>query len=88
MPLTITVTDSLALKLQGEADLRNISVERFALHALGQVVETHEWPRANQRRLTLIRKQFTSELTATEVYELHELQRLADRHLETLVPQC
>ena len=84
MPLTITVTDSLASKLKCEADLRKISVEQFALGVLGQVVEKQEWPRANRRRLTLIRKQFAQGLTAAEAAELQELQRQADRHLESL----
>jgi hypothetical protein len=87
MPLTITVTDSLASELQSEADLRKIPVEQFALDVLGQAVQRDEWPRANRRRLTLIQKQFADGLTAAERAELHELQCQADLHLETLDSQ-
>jgi hypothetical protein len=87
MPLTITVTDPLALELQGAADLRRISVEQFALDVLGQAVQRHEWPRANRRRLTLIRQQFAAGLTAAEAAELQDLQRQADQHLESLDSQ-
>ena len=87
MPLTITVTDSLASKLQCEADMRKISVEQFALDVLELVVETQEWPRANRRRLTLIRQQFANGLTAREATELQELQRRADQHLESMDSQ-
>jgi hypothetical protein len=87
MPLTITVTDPLALKLQTQADARRISVEQFALEVLGQTVQSQEWPAANRQRLALIRKQFTEELTPAEAAELQELQRQADRHLESLDSQ-
>lgn len=87
MPLTITVTDPLALKLQSEADSRKISVEQFALEVLGQAVQSEEWAIANRRRLALIRKQFAGGLTAGEATELQELQRRADRHLESLDSQ-
>jgi hypothetical protein len=87
MPLTITVTDPLAEELQSEADLRMISVEQFALNVLGQAVQRHEWPRANRRRLALIRQQFAAPLTVAEAAELQELQRQADQHLELMDSQ-
>jgi hypothetical protein len=84
MSLTITVTDPLANQLQSEAESRKIPVEQFALEVLGQAVQRHGWPAANRRRVTLIRKQFTAELTPEEVAEVQELQRQADCHLELL----
>ncbi len=87
MPLTITVTDPLAIKLQSEAAARKISVEQFALEVLGQAVQSEEWASANRRRLALIRQQFAGGLTATEEVELQELQRQADQHLESLDSQ-
>jgi hypothetical protein len=87
MPLTITVTDPLAIKLQSEAVSRRISVEQFALEVLGQAVQSDEWETANRRRLALIRSQFAGGLTAAEAAELQELQCRADRHLESLDSQ-
>src|SRR4051794_21111804 len=87
MPLTITVTDSLAIKLQSEAALRKIPVEQFALDVLGQAVQNDEWAIANRRRLALIRQQFAGGLAAAETAELQELQRRADQHLESLDAQ-
>jgi hypothetical protein len=84
MSLTITVTDPLAHQLQSEADSRQIPVEQFALEILGQAVQRQDGPPDNRRRLALIHKQFASGLTSEEVTELQELQRHADRHLESL----
>jgi hypothetical protein len=87
MPLTIIVTDPLALKLQSEAAGRKMSVEQFALEILGQAVPSDDWVIANQRRVALIRQQFAGGLTAAEAAELQELQQRADRHLESLDSQ-
>lgn len=87
MPLTITVTDPLAIKLQSEAAARKISVEQFALEILGQAVHSEEWVVANRRRLALVRQQFSGGLTPTETAELQDLQRRADQHLESLDSQ-
>jgi hypothetical protein len=87
MPLTITVTEPLALKLESEASSRKISVEQFALEILGRAVQSDEWAIVNRRRLALIRKQFAGGLSAGEAAELQELQRRADRHLESLDSQ-
>jgi hypothetical protein len=87
MPLTITVTDPLALALQSRANVRKIPVEQFALEVLGHAVQGDEWAPANRRRLILIRKGFADGLTADEAAELQELQRLADEHLESLDSQ-
>jgi hypothetical protein len=84
MPLMLTVTDPLAIRLQSEAASRKISVEQFALEVLGQAVQSDEWATANRRRLALIQKQFAGGLSAEEAAELQELQRRADRHLESL----
>jgi hypothetical protein len=84
MSVTIIVKDPLARELQTVADLRKISVEQFAVEILGQAVQRHEWPTANRRRLTLIRKQFAEGLTAPEATELQDLQRQAGQHLESL----
>ena len=67
--------------------LRKISVEQFALEVLGQAVQSEEWVIANRRRLALIRQQFAGGLTAAEAAELQELQRRADRQLESLDSQ-
>jgi len=87
MPLTITVSDPLAIKLQSEADARKISVEQLALKVLGQAVQSEEWAIANRRRLALIRQQFAGGLTAAEAAELQEAQHRADQHLESLDSQ-
>jgi hypothetical protein len=87
MTLTITVSEPLAVKLQSEAESRQMSVEQFALEVLGQAVQTNDWTPTNRRRLALIRKQFALGLTEDEGEELRELQRQADRHLEALDSQ-
>ncbi len=84
MPLTITVKEPLARELQSAADLHKISVEQYALAILGQAVQKQDWPSTNRRRVALIRQQFADGLTAAEAAELQELQRQADRHLESL----
>lgn len=87
MPLTITVSDPLASKLQSEAASRQISVEQFALEVLGQAVPSDAWVIANKRRLALIQKQFAGGLDPAEAAELQELQCRADQHLESLDSQ-
>jgi len=87
MPLTITVSDPLAIELQSEAASRKLSVEQFALEVLGQAVRGDEWAIANRHRLALIRKQFAGGLTEAEAAELQDLQHRADRHLELLDSQ-
>jgi hypothetical protein len=84
MPLTITITDPLAIKLQSEAASRKISAEQFALEVLGQAVHSDDWATANQRRLELVRSQFAGGLTPVEAAELQELQCRVDRQLESL----
>ena len=88
MPLTITVTDPLAIKLQSEAAARKISVEQFALEVLGQAVQSEEWASANRRRLALIRQQFAGGLTATEEVELQELQHRRTSTWSRWIPRC
>jgi hypothetical protein len=87
MPLTITVSDPLAVKLESEAATRQISAEQFALDVLGKAVQRDDWGAVNRRRLALIRKQFAAGLTAGESVELQELQLRADKHLESLDSQ-
>jgi hypothetical protein len=82
MPLTITVTDTLAIRLQSEAAARRISVEQFALEILGQAMQGDERAAANRRRLELIRQEFAGGLSAAEATELQELERQTDQQLE------
>ena len=91
MPLTITVADPLAIRLQSEAVARNIPVEQFAAEVLQNAVQSDDrgdgWAIANQRRLAFIRKEFTLGLTAAEAAELQDLQWRADQHLASLDTQ-
>ncbi len=87
MALTITVTDPLASELLTEANIRKIPVEQFALEVLGWGMQTNGWPSANQRRLAIIKKQFSEGLTPAEEAELRNLQEQADRHLEEMDSQ-
>jgi hypothetical protein len=91
MPLTITVADPLAIRLQSEAVARNIPVEQFAAEVLQNAVQSDDrgdgWAMANQRRLAFIRKEFTLGLTAAEAAELQDLQWRADQHLASLDSQ-
>jgi hypothetical protein len=47
MPLTITVSDPLAVKLESEAATRQISAEQFALDVLGKAVQRDDWAVVN-----------------------------------------
>ncbi len=78
MPLTITVSDLLAVKLQSEAAVRRISVEQFALEVLGKAVQSDARATASRHRLVLIEKQIAGGLDPAEEAELQELQRQAD----------
>ena len=85
MSLTIVLDDTLVAQLQVQAAARNLSVEALALHILSHAV-VHEddptWRTANQRRIALIRKQFTEGVTPDEVDELQQLQDMADHQME------
>jgi hypothetical protein len=85
MAITITLDDHLAAQLQAQAAARNLSMEVLALQILGEAVgngDDVEWQSDNQRRITLIRKQFAEGLSADEAGELQQLQERADQQLE------
>lgn len=88
MSLTITVPEPLAKRLQSRAQAERVPVDELASRLLENgmqsPVEPHEWRMANERRVALIDKRFTSGLTDHEQDELQRLQELADRQLEEL----
>jgi hypothetical protein len=87
MPVTVTVYDPLAEKLQSEALQQQVSVEELAADLLARALEGFQdaiWHKANQRRLALVHKSSAAGLTPEEAGELQQLQILADRRLEAL----
>jgi plasmid stability protein len=88
MSLTINVPDPLAERLQLRAQAENIPVDKLASRILENGMQRpyvpQQWSVANQRRVALIEKRFTSGLTDHELEELQHLQNLADRQLEEL----
>ena len=88
MLLPISVSDSLASKLQSRAETERISVDELAERLLQSGVESplepEQWRTANRRRLALIEKRFASGLTDDEKAELRRLQELADQQREEL----
>ncbi len=86
MPITITVDDDLAQRLQRQAAARQISVEEWALLVLARAPEFPDQPEAwrqlNARRFHLIQQRHRGGLTAAEEAELTELQAIADKWLE------
>ncbi len=88
MPLTITVPDPLAGRLQSRALAEKVPVDELASRLLEvgiqRPLELQQWSSMNQRRVALIEKQFNGSLTGSEHEELQRLQELADRQLEEL----
>ena len=88
MPITITVDDDLAQRLQQQAKARQISVQEWALLVLGRAPEFPDQPEAwrelNARRFELIRQRHQGGLTPAEEAELTELQTTADKWLEPI----
>ncbi len=88
MSLTITVPDPLARMLQSRAQAQRIPVDELASRLLEtgmqNPLEPEQWTIANERRVALIEKRFSSGLTDQEKDELQQLQELADRQLEEL----
>lgn len=86
MPVTITLSDDLAARLQMQAQSQRLSLEQWALTILGHAAELQQelqtWAALNQRRFALIRKQYTSGLNELEERELAELQTAAAKALE------
>ncbi len=86
MPVNIQLNDPLAAQLGKKALAHRLSLEEFAVHlldgALGQIDAADRWKMQNGRRLELIHKCCTSNLTAKEDAELQELQNELDRRLE------
>jgi hypothetical protein len=91
MPVTIQLNDSLAAQLQERASARSVSLEEFTAHllddALGQLQAADQWAAQNRRRLDLIRKSCTTNLTCQEQEELQGLQAALDQRLEPLDDQ-
>jgi hypothetical protein len=88
MTLTINLDQALAVQLRKKAAARQLSVEEFAVRLLGEAVgqleEMERWEQQNQRRLGLIRKSATTQLSAQEETELDALQSVLDRRLEPM----
>jgi len=88
MTLTINLDQAIAVKLRKKAAARQLSVEEFAVRLLGEAVEqleeTERWEQQNQRRVALMRKSATTQLSAKEETELDALQSVLDRRLEPM----
>jgi hypothetical protein len=88
MTLTITLSDPLASRLQSRADTERVPVgelaSRLLEHGIQSPLDAEPWRIANQRRLVLIQKRFSSGLSNEEAIELQQLQELADRQLEEM----
>ena len=88
MPLTITLDDELAGRLQSQARARTVSAEQWALMILAQAIEHSDdepsWKQLNRRRLELIHRKYHGGLDEAQESELTALQAVADKHLESL----
>jgi hypothetical protein len=86
MPVTITLNDELAVRLQAQAQARRLSLEQWALTVLDQATagsqELQTWAALNRRRAELIRRRYNGGLSEAEESELDELQSAVDRTLE------
>jgi hypothetical protein len=84
MPVTITLNDKLAVRLQAQA--RRLSLEQWALTVLDQATagsqELQTCAALNRRRAELIRQRYTGGLSEAEERELAELEAAVDRTLE------
>ncbi len=60
MPLTITISDDLAVRLKSRAEAEQVPVEDLAMRILQngvqQTLEQEEWRSLNRRRVALIDK--------------------------------
>jgi hypothetical protein len=96
MPVTITLHDSLARQLEKQADLRNVSLEQWAVEVLlrqseaatAQPKEEHRpWSdEKNARRCDLIDRQIEGTIAPEELRELDDLQAQLRRHLDEVAP--
>ena len=88
MPLTITLNDELAARLQSQARAHTIPAEQWALMILAEAIEhprdDESWKQLNQRRLELIHGKYHGGLDEAQERELCALQALADKRLEAL----
>jgi hypothetical protein len=86
MPVTITLNDTLAVRLRSQAQARQLSLEQWTLTVLGQIAEDPQefqtWTTLNERRGELIRQRYTSGLNEAEENELAGLQDAVDKMLE------
>lgn len=96
MPVTITLQDSLARKLEKQAGLRNVSLQQWAVEVLHRHSEAAAagpdegngaWTEEmNVRRCDLIDKQIEGTIAPAELRELDELQSQLRRHLDEVAP--
>ena len=86
MPVTITLNDEMAARLQRQARAQCLSTEQWALTILGHATEYPQelqtWAALNHRRFELIRQQYTSGLNEADERELAELQTAVAKSLE------
>lgn len=86
MPVTITLDDELAQRLEQQARARRVSLQQWAIQVLSQAPgvsqQADAWREFNARRLQLIRQRHEKGLSEAEDAELAELQATADRWLE------
>jgi hypothetical protein len=86
MPVSITVDDELAQRLEQQAHARRVSLQQWALQVLRRAPDFPDqaegWRELNARRFQLISQRHRGGLTAAEEAELAELQTVADRWLE------
>ena len=90
MASVILLDENLAAQLKRQAEAKSLSVEQYAREILGQAVATETdlaWRACNERRVALIRRQFSGGLTGHEEAELRRLQEQADEQLDQLDEQ-
>jgi hypothetical protein len=91
VPVTILLDDALASRLNQRAAAEHLTMQEYAHRLLGRVLTQLEtagsWHGRNQRRLQLIRKGLTAELSSEERRELEQLQTALDQRLEQVDEQ-
>ncbi|NUQ62674.1 MAG: hypothetical protein HUU20_09305 [Pirellulales bacterium] len=87
MAITIELDDAMASQLRSEAAARQMSLEEFGRRLLAEAMHriqvSSNWRARNQRRVELIRKSTSAELTAAEQAELDDLQAELYERMET-----
>lgn len=86
MSLTIAVNDELARRLESQARIQRVPVEKWALMILSQAAdrpqEFETWAQVNARRYELIQKRYSTGLNRAEEVEIAQLQEAVDKLLE------